>query len=122
MKPQYRPITLGQKLGYLVEECGEVLAAVGKTQRWGLESFNPEPGASPRDKPGMDTARIERSGNRVRNRPGRACSEMIYRSYNRRREAVLNTAAAAIVIFAVSLYRGDGRGRRAFCLEVLVRV
>lgn len=46
MKPQYRPITLGQKLGYLVEECGEVLAAVGKTQRWGLESFNPEPGAS----------------------------------------------------------------------------
>ena len=46
MKPQYMPKTLEQKLGYLVEECGEVLAAVGKTQRWGLYSFNPEPGAS----------------------------------------------------------------------------
>lgn len=31
-----------EKLGYLVEECGEVLAAIGKTLRWGLESVNPE--------------------------------------------------------------------------------
>jgi NTP pyrophosphatase (non-canonical NTP hydrolase) len=46
MKPEYYPNTIEQKLGYLVEECGEVLAAVGKTQRWGLDSFNPEPGAS----------------------------------------------------------------------------
>lgn len=46
MIPRYAPKTLEQKLGYLVEECGEVLAAVGKTQRWGLESCNPEPGAS----------------------------------------------------------------------------
>jgi len=46
MKPEYRPVSIDQKLGYLVEECGEVLQAVGKTQRWGLESFNPEPGAS----------------------------------------------------------------------------
>ena len=46
MKPQYMPKPLEQKLGYLVEECGEVLAAVGKTQRWGLDSCNPEPGAS----------------------------------------------------------------------------
>lgn len=42
MKPQYEPKTVEQALGYLVEECGEVLAAVGKTQRWGLESTNPE--------------------------------------------------------------------------------
>ena len=42
MKPQYRPQTEEQILGYFVEECGEVLAAVGKTQRWGLESVNPE--------------------------------------------------------------------------------
>ena len=42
MKPEYEPKTLEQKLGYLVEECGEVLAAVGKTQRWGLYSVNPE--------------------------------------------------------------------------------
>lgn len=40
MKPQYEPKTLEQKLGYLVEECGEVMAAVGKTMRWGLESVN----------------------------------------------------------------------------------
>ncbi len=42
MKPQYEPQTTEERLGYLVEECGEVLAAVGKTQRWGLESVNPE--------------------------------------------------------------------------------
>jgi NTP pyrophosphatase (non-canonical NTP hydrolase) len=42
MKPQYEPKTTKQALGYLVEECGEVLAAVGKTQRWGLESTNPD--------------------------------------------------------------------------------
>jgi len=28
-------------LAHLVEECGEVLAAAGKTQRWGLWSVNP---------------------------------------------------------------------------------
>jgi NTP pyrophosphatase (non-canonical NTP hydrolase) len=42
MKPEYEPKTTEQILGYLVEECGEVLAAVGKAQRWGLESVNPE--------------------------------------------------------------------------------
>lgn len=29
------------QLSHLIEECGEVLAAAGKTQRWGPESFNP---------------------------------------------------------------------------------
>ncbi len=29
-------------IAHLVEECGEVLAAAGKTQRWGLYSVNPE--------------------------------------------------------------------------------
>lgn len=29
-------------LACLVEECGETLAAAGKTQRWGLNSVNPE--------------------------------------------------------------------------------
>ena len=38
----YEPKTLKQKLGYLVEECGEVLTAVGKSNRWGLDSHNPE--------------------------------------------------------------------------------
>ena len=42
MKPEYEPKTQQQKIGYLIEECGELLAAVGKTLRWGLESYNPE--------------------------------------------------------------------------------
>lgn len=29
------------QLAHLVEECGEVLAAAGKTQRWGWASVNP---------------------------------------------------------------------------------
>lgn len=29
-------------LGHLIEECGEVLAAAGKTLRWGPDSYNPE--------------------------------------------------------------------------------
>jgi NTP pyrophosphatase (non-canonical NTP hydrolase) len=42
VKEEYRPKTQEQKLGYLVEECGEVLQGIGKAQRWGLESKNPE--------------------------------------------------------------------------------
>ena len=42
MDPRYTPRTTEQKLGYLVEECGEVLAAAGKTLRWGLRCYNPE--------------------------------------------------------------------------------
>lgn len=42
MKKQYEPITPGQKVAYLIEECGEVLQAVGKLQRWGAHSTNPE--------------------------------------------------------------------------------
>ena len=42
MKPEYEPKTQSQKIGYLIEECGELLAAVGKTIRWGLDSCNPE--------------------------------------------------------------------------------
>jgi len=29
-------------LAHVVEECGEVLSAAGKAQRWGLWSVNPE--------------------------------------------------------------------------------
>lgn len=42
MNPKYVPVSTEDKLGYFVEEAGEVLAAVGKAQRWGLESYNPE--------------------------------------------------------------------------------
>jgi hypothetical protein len=33
---------LGFAQGKAVEEAGEFLAAMGKTQRWGWDSFNPE--------------------------------------------------------------------------------
>lgn len=39
---KYMPKQTGQFLGKCVEECGELLAALGKTQRWGLFSVNPE--------------------------------------------------------------------------------
>ncbi len=42
MKPQYEPQTREQFFGYLIEECGEVLHAAGKTLRWGEMSVNPE--------------------------------------------------------------------------------
>lgn len=42
MKPEYKPITEIQKLGYLAEECGEVIQTVGKSIRWGLDGYNPE--------------------------------------------------------------------------------
>lgn len=42
MKPQYEPIRRLQFYGYFVEEAGELLAAIGKTLRWGETSFNPE--------------------------------------------------------------------------------
>lgn len=42
MKAEYEPADTEQAIAYLIEECGEVLAAAGKSLRWGLESFNPE--------------------------------------------------------------------------------
>jgi len=36
----------GSALGRFIEECGEALAAAGKTVRFGWKSFNPLPGAS----------------------------------------------------------------------------
>lgn len=36
-------------LGHLVEECGEVLAAAGKTLRFGPDSYNPELPAKKRE-------------------------------------------------------------------------
>ncbi len=41
-RKRYEPKTTRQALGYLVEESGEVLAAAGKSIRWGLGAFNPE--------------------------------------------------------------------------------
>lgn len=36
----------GKALGRFIEECGEALAAAGKTVRYGWNSYNPLPGAS----------------------------------------------------------------------------
>lgn len=41
-RPEYEPGPLAQRLAYLIEECGEVLAAAGKSLRWGYASANPE--------------------------------------------------------------------------------
>lgn len=42
MNPKYIRPGFDFALAWLVEECGETLAAAGKTQRWGLDSVNPE--------------------------------------------------------------------------------
>lgn len=38
--PKYRD--KGTRLGKFIEECGEALAAAGKTMRFGWDSWNPE--------------------------------------------------------------------------------
>jgi hypothetical protein len=40
--PKYLRSDLGSLLGHFIEECGESLAAAGKTLRRGLDSSNPE--------------------------------------------------------------------------------
>lgn len=40
--PKYLQEGFEKQLAHLIEECGEVLAAAGKTQRWGPRSYNPE--------------------------------------------------------------------------------
>jgi NTP pyrophosphatase (non-canonical NTP hydrolase) len=37
---RYLPMTMPNKLAHLAEEAGEVIAAVGKTLRFGLDSEN----------------------------------------------------------------------------------
>ncbi len=50
MKDEYRSKTPEQALSHLVEECGEVLAAAGKTLRFGPGSVNPELPATQQEK------------------------------------------------------------------------
>jgi hypothetical protein len=40
--PKYIRSGLSFALGHFVEECGECMAAAGKSLRWGLSSVNPE--------------------------------------------------------------------------------
>lgn len=39
--PRFLQKGFDKQLSHVIEECGEVLAAAGKTQRWGRESVNP---------------------------------------------------------------------------------
>jgi NTP pyrophosphatase (non-canonical NTP hydrolase) len=39
--PRFLQDGFDKRLFHLIEECGELLAAAGKTQRWGPESANP---------------------------------------------------------------------------------
>ncbi len=41
-KRNYTPKDFASKLAHVIEEAGEVMAAAGKTQRFGLCSYNPE--------------------------------------------------------------------------------
>ncbi len=41
MDTRYLQTGFDKQLSHLIEECGEVLAAAGKTQRWGRHSVNP---------------------------------------------------------------------------------
>lgn len=40
--PKYKQRGFSKQLSKVIEECGECLAAAGKTQRWGIASYNPE--------------------------------------------------------------------------------
>lgn len=42
MQAKYLRDDFGSVLAHAVEECGEFIAAAGKTQRWGRRSYNPE--------------------------------------------------------------------------------
>jgi NTP pyrophosphatase (non-canonical NTP hydrolase) len=41
MQVQFLQSGLDKRLAHTVEECGEVISAIGKTQRFGLRSVNP---------------------------------------------------------------------------------
>jgi len=42
MKKKYLPVSDAGRLAHAAEECGELIAAIGKTLRFGLDSYNPE--------------------------------------------------------------------------------
>lgn len=49
MKTGYEPKTCYESLAHLVEECGEVVQAAGKSLRFGVECYNPELPAEQRE-------------------------------------------------------------------------
>lgn len=55
--PKYLRGNLKFCLAHAIEECGEFLAAAGKTLRWGQDSFNPELPVAQQEKNGRWLAR-----------------------------------------------------------------
>ncbi len=49
METRYLPKTTPKKLAHLVEECGEVMQAVGKAGRFGLDKRHPAGGETNRE-------------------------------------------------------------------------
>lgn len=47
--PRFLQEGFEKQLSHFIEECGEALAAAGKTQRWGPYSYNPTIPASERE-------------------------------------------------------------------------
>ena len=41
MEKRYLRTDTQSVLAHTVEECGELVTAIGKTQRWGLDSYDP---------------------------------------------------------------------------------
>jgi NTP pyrophosphatase (non-canonical NTP hydrolase) len=39
--PRFLQDGFQKRLSHFIEECGEALAAAGKTQRWGVDNYNP---------------------------------------------------------------------------------
>jgi len=39
--PRFLQKGFNKQLSHLIQECGETLAAAGKLQRWGKDSYNP---------------------------------------------------------------------------------
>lgn len=48
--PRFLQNGFQKRLAHFIEECGEAIAAAGKTQRWGAESSNPLLPKSQREK------------------------------------------------------------------------
>jgi NTP pyrophosphatase (non-canonical NTP hydrolase) len=47
--PEYKPRTIEQHVGHVVEECGEVCQCIGKVMRFGLYNYHPTTRESNRD-------------------------------------------------------------------------
>jgi len=82
-----------KQLAHLVEECGEVLAAAGKTQRWGRDSVNPLIPASQQE---TNEAWLSREMSDLRQALDRLDATMYADNLTARREKLLAEQRAAL--------------------------